>query len=108
MPTLEAIRPYVEQLLEDSDVQRQLSRSVANLRAANPRRGSKRRVLQESRRRQRLGQALQAAYAAGVLIQQAPQKQKRRSRRGRVLAVLALAAAGAVAYKAAETSGPDS
>ena len=108
MPTLEAIRPYVEQLFDDSDVQRQLSRSVANLRAANPRRGSKRRVLQESRRRQRLGQALQAAYAAGVLIQQGPQKRKRRSRRGRVLAVLALAAAGAVAYRAAETSRPDS
>jgi hypothetical protein len=39
MPTLQAVQPYVEQLFEDSDVQKHLSRAAANLRGAGVRAG---------------------------------------------------------------------
>src|SRR3954447_13656553 len=97
MPTLEAIRPYVEQLFDDDNVQRQLSRAAAQVRAANPKRGSQKRVLKEPQRRRRLVASPQAAYAAAQTIQEAPQKQNRRRRRGRVLALLVLGAGVAVA-----------
>ena len=39
MATLEAIQPYVEQLFDDTEIHKQLSRTAANLRAARSRAG---------------------------------------------------------------------
>src|SRR5438477_608933 len=69
MPTLQALQPYVEQLFEDSDVQRQLSRAAANFRGAGTRAGSaksKRDALQDAKLRQRLLDGARAGVAAGV------------------------------------------
>jgi hypothetical protein len=97
MATLQAFQPYVEQLFEDSDVQRQLSRAAANLRGAGARAGnakSKREALQDPKLRQRVLDAARAGVAAGVAIQRGPEKQKRRSQ-GKWLVVLAGLGAGA-------------
>ena len=77
--TLESIQPYVEQLFDDSDVQKHLARATANLRGAQVARGQ-RQVEEEgapgpdaaaaSGRR-----APQAAVAAGVAIKKGPEKQ---------------------------------
>jgi hypothetical protein len=102
MATLEAIKPYVEQLFDDDDVKKQLSRAAANVRAARTRADkakSKKKLVQDERLRRRLIDAITAAYAAGSLLAEAPKKQRRRSR-GRVLLVLVLAGAGAVAANA--------
>ena len=51
------VQPYVEQLFDDSDVQKQLSRAAANLRGARSRAGSaksKKKALKDQRLRQRL------------------------------------------------------
>jgi hypothetical protein len=104
MPTLQALQPYVEQLFEDSDVQKQLSRAAANFRGAGARAGrakSKRKALQDPKLRQRLLGGARAGVAAGVAIKHGPQKQKRRSR-GKWL--LVLAGLGAGAYVAANES----
>lgn len=57
MSALEAVQPYVEQLFDDNEIQRQLSRAGANLRAASARASKakrKRDVLQDPRIRRRL------------------------------------------------------
>jgi hypothetical protein len=98
--TLESIQPYVEQLFDDSEVQKQLSRAAANLRGARSRAGnakSKKKALKDPTLHRRLLNGAQAAIAAGIAIQQGPQKQARRSRRGWLVA---LAAVGAGAYVA--------
>jgi hypothetical protein len=98
--TLESIQPYVEQLFDDSDVQKHLARATANLRGARSRAGnakSKKKALQDPRLRQRLVNTAQAAVAAGVAIKRGPEKRARRSRRGWLVAV---AAVGAGAYVA--------
>ena len=98
--TLESIQPYVEQLFDDSDVQKHLARASANLRGARARAGnakSKKKALKDPTLRRRLVNSAQAAVAAGVAIQKGPEKRARRSRRGWVLA---LAAIGAGAYVA--------
>ena len=98
--TLESIQPYVEQLFEDSDVQKHLARATANLRGARSRAGnakSKKKALQDPRLRQRLVNTAQAAFAAGVAIKRGPEKRARRSRRGWLVAA---AAVGAGAYVA--------
>ena len=98
--TLESIQPYVEQLFDDSEVQKQLSRAAANLRSARSRAGnakSKKKALKDPTLHRRLLNGAQAAIAAGIAIQQGPQKQARRSRRGWLVA---LAAVGAGAYVA--------
>ena len=98
--TLESIQPYVEQLFDDSEVQKQLARATANLRGARARAGnakSKKKALKDATLRRRLVNSAQAAVAAGVAIKQGPQKQARRSRRGRLVA---LAAVGVGAYVA--------
>ena len=100
MPTLQAVQPYVEQLFDDDDVQRQLSRVAANLRGAGVRAGkakSKRKALQDPRLRRRLLDGARAGVAAGVAIKQGPEKRRRRSR-GKWLVVLA--GLGAAAYVA--------
>ena len=82
--TLESIQPYVEQLFDDSDVQKHLARATANLRGARSRAGkakSKKKALKDPTLRRRLVNSAQAAVAAGVAIQQGPEKQARRSRR---------------------------
>jgi hypothetical protein len=99
--TLESIQPYVEQLFDDSEVQKQLARATANLRGAKSRADSaksKKKALQDPTLRRRLANTVQAAVAAGVAIKQGPEKKKaKRSRRGWVVA---LAAVGAGAYVA--------
>jgi hypothetical protein len=90
MPAFQAIAPYVEQLFDDDDVQRQLSRAASNLRDARTRAGkakSKRKALRDERLRQRLIAGARAGIAAGVAIQKGPEKRKRRSR-GKWLVVL--------------------
>jgi hypothetical protein len=100
MATLEAIQPYVEQLFDDSDVQRHLSRASANLRGAKARAGrsrSKKKALRDAALLQRVLIGGREAFAAAVALTQAPEKQKKRSRRGRLLLLAALGAAGFVA-----------
>ncbi len=103
MATLETIQPYVEQLFDDSEVQKQLSRASANLRAARSRAGSaksKKKALKDPTLRRRLADGGRAAVAAGVAIKQGPEKQKRRSRRGWVLAIAGLGAGAFLATNA--------
>jgi hypothetical protein len=100
MATLEAIQPYVEQLFDDSDVQRHLSRASANLRGAKSRanrKRSKKKVLTDAALLQRVLIGGREAFAAAVALTQAPEKQKKRSRRGRLLLLAAIGAAGFVA-----------
>ena len=101
--TLESIQPYVEQLFDDSDVQKHLARATANLRGARARAGnakSKKKALKDPGLRRRLLTSAQAAVAAGVAIKQGPEKQARRSRRGRFVALVALGAGAYVAINA--------
>lgn len=103
MPTLETIQPYVEQLFEDSDVQKHLARASANLRAAGSRAGSaksKKKALKDPTLRHRLLDGGRAVVAAGVAIKQGPEKQKRRGRRGWLLAIAALGAGAFLATNA--------
>jgi hypothetical protein len=98
--TLETIQPYVEQLFEDSDVQKQLRRAAANLRGATSRAGrakSAKKAAKDPVLRQRIVEGARAAVAAGVAVKRAPEKQQRRSRRGRLLLLGGLVAAGVVA-----------
>jgi hypothetical protein len=98
--TLESIQPYVEQLFDDSEVQKQLARMTANLRGAKSRAGSaksKKKAVQDPTLRRRLVNSAQAAVAAGVAIKRGPEKKARRSRRGWVLAIAAIGAGAYVA-----------
>jgi hypothetical protein len=100
MATLDAIQPYVEQLFDDSDVQKHLARATANLRGAKARAGRKRSKKQALKDRTLLQRVLvggREAFAAALALTQAPEKQKKRSRRGRLLVLAALGAAGFVA-----------
>jgi hypothetical protein len=106
-PTLETLQPYVEQLFDDSDVQKHLARASANLRGARSRAGSaksKKKALKDPRLRQRLLDSAQAAVAAGVAIKQGPEKRARRSRRGWLLLI---AGVGAGAYVATNADARD-
>lgn len=101
--TLESIQPYVEQLFDDSEVQKQLARATANLRGARARADkakSKKKALQDATLRRRLVNSAQAAVAAGVAIKRGPEKQARRSRRGWLLAIAAVGAGAYVATNA--------
>ncbi|MEA2133077.1 MAG: hypothetical protein QOC68_986 [Solirubrobacteraceae bacterium] len=96
--TLEKIQPYVEQLFDDSDVQKHLARATANLRGAKSRAGkakSKKKALKDPTLRQRLLDSAQAAVAAGVAIKKGPEKQARRGRRRGLLLITGVGAAGA-------------
>jgi len=98
--TLESIQPYVEQLFDDSEVQKQLARATANLRGAKSRANSaksKKKALKDPTLRRRLVNTGQAVVAAGVAIKHGPEKKAKRSRRGWLVA---LAAVGAGAYVA--------
>jgi len=98
--TLESIQPYVEQLFDDSEVQKQLARMTANLRGAKSRAGSaksKKKAVQDPTLRRRLVNSAQAAVAAGIAIKQGPEKKTRRSRRGWVIVIAAIGAGAYVA-----------
>jgi hypothetical protein len=100
MATLETIQPYVEQLFDDSEVKKQLSRASTNLRAARSRAGnakSKKKALKDPTLRRRLLDGGRAAVAAGVAIKQGPEKQKRRGRRGWLVAIAGLGASAFLA-----------
>ena len=100
MAALETIQPYVEQLFDDSDVQKQLSRAAANLRGARSRASdakSKKKALQDRRLRQRLLEGGRAAVAAGVAIKQGPEKRARRGRRRWLLVAAGVGIAGFLA-----------
>ena len=47
--TLESIQPYVEQLFDDSEVQKHLSRAAANLRGARSRASDAKSALRRHR-----------------------------------------------------------
>jgi hypothetical protein len=103
MATLETIQPYVEQLFDDSDVQKHLARASANLRAARSRAGnakSKKQALKDPTMRRRLLDGGRAAVAAGVAIKQGPEKRARRGRRGWLLAIAVLGAGALLATNA--------
>lgn len=103
MATLETIQPYVEQIFDDSDVQKHLARASANLRAARSRAGSaksKKKALKDPTLRRRLLDGGRAAVAAAVAIKQGPEKQKRRGRRGWLLAIAGLGAGAFLATNA--------
>jgi hypothetical protein len=103
MPTLDTIQPYVEQLFDDSEVRKQLSRASANLRAARSRAGSaksKKKAIKDPTLRRRLVDGGRAAVAAGVAIQKGPEKQKRRGRRGWLVALAGLGAGAFLATNA--------
>ena len=94
--------PYIEQLLENSDVQNDLRDGVRNLRAAYER-SQKRRV--KAARDEKLRRQVQAAAtsiaAAGKAIAGAGEKPKRRGRK--LLAFVGVAAvAGGAAIAASE------
>jgi hypothetical protein len=101
MSTLEALKPYVEQLLDDDAVQRDLSRAARNLRGARARAGrakSKKRAAVDPQLYRWLAAGVGAALDASVAVKEGPKKKARRRRRGRGL--LLLAVAGGAAYVA--------
>jgi hypothetical protein len=103
MATLDTIQPYVEQLFDDSDVQKHLARATANLRGAQSRAGkakSKKKALKDPTLHKRLLDSAQAAVAAGVAIKQGPEKRARRGRRGWVLLIAGVGAGAFVATNA--------
>jgi hypothetical protein len=103
MATLDAIRPYVEELFDDSDVQAQLTRAGRNLRAARSRVGSaksKKKAVQDARLRRQLATAMRSLIVVAQALDDAPDKQRRKRRRGRILLLVTLAAGGAVAANA--------
>jgi hypothetical protein len=103
--TMETIRPYVERLLEDSDVQEHLSRSAANLRAARRRAGdakSKKRAVRDQKLHRRLATGAREAVRAGTSFQRAGEKQRRRERRRARGRFVLLVLTGAVAYLAVD------
>jgi hypothetical protein len=101
--TLESIQPYIEQLFDDSDVQKNLARASANLRGAKSRAGkarSKKKALKDPTLRRRLLDSGRAAVAVGVAIKQGPEKQVRRGRRRGLLLVSGVGAAAFLAANA--------
>jgi hypothetical protein len=85
-------------LFEDDEVSDQLSRAAANLRRARSRAGhakSTRKAIQDPELRYRLGRAARGAWAAGVAVKEAPEKQRRSRRRRRGLVLLVFAGAAA-------------
>ena len=100
MTTLEAIRPYVEQLLDDDEVHRNASRAARRLRGAKLRAGrakSKKKAAVDPELYRWLLSSVGAALDAGVAVKNGPQKVKRRKRGRRLLLLAALGGAAFVA-----------
>jgi hypothetical protein len=109
-PTSERLGPYVEQLLDNDDVQENVRRAVARAEQALARaRGRKdtKQALKDEGVRRRARQSFVAARDAVVAIRRGPQierakelRRKRRRRRNRLLGVTALFGGALAAYKA--------
>jgi hypothetical protein len=105
-PTSERIGPYVEQLLDNEDVQENVRRAVARAEQAVTRarhRKDAKQALTDRAVQRRLEQSVVAARNAIVAIARGPEieraRQRRRRRRNRLLGVAALTGAVAAAYK---------
>jgi hypothetical protein len=102
MSTIDRVAPYVEQLLDNDNVQANLQRAATRARQAYggaKGKKNKKKALTDNRVRQRLTQSVAAARDAVVALKRGrdeeARKQARRRQRRRAL-VLALAAGGAV------------
>jgi hypothetical protein len=102
--SVDRLAPYLEQLLENDDVQGNLGRSVRRARQAYGgarRQGSAKGALGDSRVRQRLAQSAAAARDAVAGVKRGGekelQKRARRRRRRGLLAAAVVAAGAAVA-----------
>lgn len=110
MPATERLSPYVEQLLDNDDVQENVRRAVARAEQALARarrRKDTKQALKDEGVRRRARQSFVAARDAIIAIRRGPQierakqlRRKRRRRRSRLLAVAALAGGAFAAYKA--------
>jgi hypothetical protein len=108
--TSERIGPYLEQLLDDDDVQANVRRAVARAEQAVSRarnRKNAKEAVKDPGVRQRVQQSAVAARDAIVAISRGPEIQRakerrrqRRRRRNRLLGVAALAGGAFAAYKA--------
>lgn len=81
MSTIDRVAPYVEQLLEDDDVQANLQRSVTRARqayAAVTASKNAKKAVKDRRVRLRLTQSVAAARDAAIALRQGPEKQRRR------------------------------
>jgi hypothetical protein len=99
--TLDTIGPYVEQLLDDDEVRKHLSRASANLRGARARAGrakNKKKAVSDGQVWSRLLATASAALDAAVAVRAAPEKRK--SHRGRWALLLGVAGVAAVAANA--------
>lgn len=109
-PTSERLGPYVEQLLDNEEVQQNVRRAVARAEQAFARaRGRKdtKQALKDEGVRRRAKQSIVAARDAIVAIRRGPEierakerRRRRRRRRNRLLGVAALAGGAFAAYKA--------
>jgi len=112
--TAERLGPYVEQLLDNEDVQANVRRAVARAEQAFVRARSRkdtRRALKDPGVQQRVRQSVLAARDAAVAIRRGPEierakqrRRQRRRRRNRLLGVAALAGGAFAAYKASAPS----
>jgi hypothetical protein len=108
--TSERIGPYLEQLLDDDDVQANVRRAVARAEQAVGRarnRKNAKEAVKDPGVRQRVQQSAVAARDAIVAIRRGPEIQRakerrrqRRRRRNRLLGVAAVAGGAFAAYKA--------
>jgi hypothetical protein len=115
--TSERIGPYLEQLLDDDDVQANVRRAVARAEQAVSRarnRKNAKEAVKDPGVRQRAQQSVVAARDAIVAIRRGPEiqraKERRRQarrRRNRLLGVAALAGGAFAAYKASTPSSKE-
>jgi hypothetical protein len=113
MAAAEGIGPYLEQVLDNPDVQDNLRRAVARAEQAYSRaRGRKdaKQALKDQGVRRRVGQSALAARDAVLAIRRGPEIQRRKQaaarRRRRRNRLLAVAAVGGGAYAAFQLSAP--
>lgn len=100
MTALDRIAPYVEQVFENDNVQRNLERSVTRARQAYAgARGKKdaKKAIKDRRVRSRVKESVAAARNAAVAIRRGPELQQRARRRRRLLVVMVIAGAGSLA-----------
>lgn len=108
--TSERLGPYVEQLLDNDDVQSNVRRAVARAEQAYARarkRKDPKEALKDRGVQQRVRQSVTAARDAVMAIRRGPEierakelRRRRKRRRSRLLAVTVLAGGAFAAYKA--------
>jgi chemotaxis response regulator CheB len=108
--TSERLGPYVEQLLDNDDVQANVRRAVARAEQAYARarnRKDPKQALQDPGVQQRVRQSVTAARDAIVAIRRGPEierqkelRRRRKRRRNRVLGVAVLTGGAVALYKA--------